>query len=89
MTAHEALRETRRRGIKLTPAGTTLRFHGPKGALSGELREALTKHKPEIIALLAEGVATYPCSRCERFAFAEPNVVCYWCRHAAEVPHYA
>ena len=86
MTAHEALRETRRRGITLTPAGTTLRFHGPKGALSGELREALTKHKPEIIALLAEGVATYPCSRCERFVFIEPDVVCYWCR---EVPHEA
>jgi len=89
VTAHEALQETRRRGIKLTPAGTTLRFHGPKGALSGELREALTEHKPEIIALLAEGVATYPCIRCDRFVFIEPDVVCYWCRRAAGAPHEA
>ena len=86
MTAHEALRETRRRGITLTPAGETLRFHGPKGALSGELREALKEHKPEIIALLVEGSSTYPCIRCDRFAFPEAGTCCYWCR---EVPHEA
>ena len=89
MTAHQALQEARHRGITLTPAGTALRFVGPKGALNEELKLALKKHKPSIIALLEEGRPTHPCSRCERFAFAEPDVVCFWCRHAAEEPHYA
>ena len=89
MTAQQAIEEARSRGIVLTPAGATLRFLGPKGALSEELKRELTRHKPEILNLLDEGRSTYPCSRCERFAFAEPNVVCYWCRHAAEVPHEA
>ena len=86
MTAHQAIQEARRRGITLTPAGATLRFVGPKGALNEELRRELKRHKPEIITLLGEGPSTYPCSRCERFVFAGPNVICYWCR---EVPHEA
>jgi len=23
---------------------------------------------------------TYPCARCQRFAFAKPGVICFWCR---------
>lgn len=80
MTAHEALQEAQRRGVVLTPAGATLRFRGPKGALSDELKSNLKRHKPEIIALLEEGYPTYPCSKCEQFAFAHADVVCYWCR---------
>ena len=87
MTAHEALREARRRGITLTPAGTALRFRGPKDALTEELKRELRKNKPEILALLDAGRSTYPCSRCARFAFAEADVICYWCRR--EVPHEA
>ena len=86
MTAHEALQEAHRRGIVLTPAGATLRFRGPKGALSDELKSSLKRHKPEIIALLGEPRSTYPRSKCEQFAFAEPDIVCYWCR---KVPHEA
>ena len=45
MTAQQALQETRRRGITLTPAGATLRFYGPRGALCGELRDHVeTEH---------------------------------------------
>ena len=83
MTAHEALQEAQRRGIVLTPAGATLRFRGPKDALNEELKHELVRHKPEIIVLLEEGRSTYPCTRCERFAFAQADVVCFWCR---EVP---
>ena len=86
MTAHEALQEAQRRGIVLTPAGATLRFRGPKDALNEAFKRELVRHKPEIIVLLGEDHSTYPCSRCERFAFAEPDIVCYWCR---EVPHEA
>ncbi len=86
MTAQQAIEEARSRGIVLTPAGATLRFLGPKDALSEELKRELKRHKPEIITLLGEGRSTYPCARCEQFAFAEAGTVCYWCR---EVPHEA
>ena len=86
MTAHEALQEAKRRGIVLTPQRTAIRFRGPRGALSEELKRALVRHKPAIIVLLGEGLSTYPCSGCERFAFAHADVVCYWCRG---VPHEA
>ena len=89
MTARDAIREAHRRGIVLTPAGTALRFVGPEGALSEDLKRELKKHKPEILNLLEEARSTYPCSRCERFVFAEPDIMCYWCRRAAEVPHEA
>lgn len=89
MTAHEVLQEAQRRGIVLTPAGRALRFRGPKDALSEDLKQALKRHKPEILQLLGEGRSTYPCSLCGRFSFAEAEVVCYWCRHAAEATHEA
>ena len=89
MTAHEVLREAQRRGIVLTPAGTALRFRGPKDALNEELKRELVRNKPEILALLVEEYATHPCVRCRRFAFAEADVVCYWCRCADEAPHEA
>ena len=86
MTAHEALKEAQLRGIVLTPAGTSLRFRGPKEALNSELKRELVRNKPEILVLLGAGPATYPCSSCGRFAFAQADVVCYWCR---EVPREA
>ena len=62
-------------------------------ALSKVLASAdpsLTLNKEsEILELLKTGRSTYPCSRCARFAFIEPDVICHWCRHAAEVPHEA
>ncbi len=86
MTAHEALQEAKRRGIVLTPQRTAIRFRGPRGALSEELKRELVRHKPEILVLLRAGRSTYPCSACGRFAFAQADVVCYWCRG---VPHEA
>ena len=43
MTAQQAIEEARSRGIVLTPAGATLRFLGPKGALSEELKRTAIK----------------------------------------------
>ena len=80
MTAHEVLAEAKRRGILLTPVGTTLRFRGPKDALNEALKRELVRHKPEIIAILGAGPETYPCSSCGQFTFSEADVVCYWCR---------
>ncbi len=80
MTAHEALQKAQRLGIVLTPVGATLRFRGPKGALSEALKRELVRHKPEIIVLLGEGLSTYPCTTCGQFAFHEADTVCYWCR---------
>ena len=89
MTAHEVLQEAQRRGIVLTPKGTALRFRGPKDALNEELKRELVRNKPEILSLLVEDRAMYPCGRCRRFTFAEADTVCYWCRHAAEATHEA
>ena len=89
MTAHEVLQEAQRRGIVLTPRGTAIRFRGPRGALSEELKRELVRHKPEIIVILEAGPETYPCSSCGQFTFAEADVLCYWCRRAAQKPHYA
>ena len=79
MTAQEALQEAQRRGIVLTPSGTTLRLRGPRDALR-DLKDELRKHKPRIIRLLAEGPPTYPCTTCRQFAFPEAGTACYWCR---------
>jgi len=57
--------------------------------LGEELKRELKRHKPEILVLLEAGSSTYPCSLCGRFSFAEADVVCYWCRHAAEATHEA
>ncbi len=86
MTAQQTIEEARSRGIVLTPAGATLRFLGPKGALSEELKRELVRNKPEILSLLVEDRSTYPCSTCGQFAFAQAGTICYWCR---EVLHEA
>ena len=86
MTAHEVVQEARRRGITLTLAGANLRVRGTEGSLSEGFKRELKRLKPEILVILQEARPTYPCSRCERFVFIEPDVVCYWCR---EVPHEA
>ncbi len=89
MTAHEAIQEAQRRGITFSTAGTTLRFRGPKDALSDDLKHELKRHKPEILEILEAGPATYPCSRCAKFSFPGPGILCLWCRRDAEVPHEA
>lgn len=52
MTPSELLAELERRGIILRPEGDAIHYTAPKGAMTDELREAIRRHKPEIIALL-------------------------------------
>ena len=52
MTATETLAELHQRGVMLEPNGDRLRYSGPKGALTSELREAIAENRSEIIAVL-------------------------------------
>ena len=52
MTSGETLAELDRRGVVLEPNGDKLRYRAPQGALTPELREAITENKAEIISTL-------------------------------------
>lgn len=51
MTAIELLAQLRGRGVIIEAKGERLRVEAPKGAMTPELREALTAHKLEVLAL--------------------------------------
>jgi hypothetical protein len=57
MTPVELIQVARAKGIELTADDDKLRVRAPTGALDSDLRNALTRHKPAIIRLLA-GPAT-------------------------------
>jgi hypothetical protein len=53
VTAKAVIAEAERRGIVLTPEATgNLRYRGPKGAMTADLRASLRQHKTEVLALL-------------------------------------
>ena len=52
MTSGETLAELERLGVVLEPNGDKLRYRAPQGALTPELREAITENKAEIISTL-------------------------------------
>ena len=52
MTALEVLSELRRRGVEVEAAGDRLRFR-PGDAVDARLREAMRRHKPEIVRLVS------------------------------------
>ena len=52
MTSSETLAELERLGVVLEPNGDKLRYRAPQGALTPELREAITENKAEIISTL-------------------------------------
>ncbi len=52
MTAAAVLEELGRRKIDLTSEGDRLRWRGPKGAFTPDLKSEITKLKPEILTLL-------------------------------------
>ncbi|HEY6361691.1 MAG TPA: amino acid adenylation domain-containing protein [Vicinamibacterales bacterium] len=52
MTALEILTHLSRQGVQLWAEGEALRCRAPKGAIAGELREALRSQKRELLALL-------------------------------------
>ena len=52
MTSGETLAKLERLGVVLEPNGDKLRYRAPQGALTPELREAITENKAEIISTL-------------------------------------
>jgi hypothetical protein len=57
MNAASLLSELTRRGVSLEPRGAVLHYRAPCGSLTPELRAALVKHKPTVLALLQNRVA--------------------------------
>ncbi len=70
MSAADVLNALAERNVKLWIEGDRLRYHGPKGALTDELRVAVSASKNDLIALLRERqaneVRTYPLSHGQR-----------------------
>lgn len=54
MMVGELLAEVNRRGAQLWAEGDQIRIRAPKGAISEELRQALTERKQEVLELLRE-----------------------------------
>jgi amino acid adenylation domain-containing protein len=52
-TVTEFLDRLASKGVKLSSAAGQLKCHAPKGSLTPEVQEGITRHKPEILALLA------------------------------------
>lgn len=55
MIAIEVLADLRHRGVELFVEDGTLRYRAPRGMLTPELREILSAHKTELVALLQGG----------------------------------
>ncbi len=53
MTLLGLLAELEERNVKVFLAGDKLRLEAPAGTLTPKLKEALVKHKPELLALLS------------------------------------
>jgi hypothetical protein len=75
VTPTELLRSLYRQGANVRVDGEALRVRAPAGVITEAIREEITALKPDLIKVLS----TYPCSSCGRFAFSQPNKVCYWC----------
>ncbi len=52
MTPTELIAELERRNVKIFLAGDKLRLEAPAGVLTPEIKEAVTKYKPELMAWL-------------------------------------
>ncbi len=52
MTHQALLAELERLNVKISLAGDKLRLDAPAGVLTPELKKAVTKHKPELLAWL-------------------------------------
>ena len=78
MNAQELLRGLREAGARIGLEEDELVVRAPTGAVPEELVERLREHKQVLIQFLKDR-ATWPCETCGRFAFPEPDLVCYWC----------
>lgn len=73
------LTELRRRGATVRPDGDSFVVNCPPGTVTPDLEDRLRAAKNDIATHLRER-PVWPCSSCKRFAFAEPDVRCFWCR---------
>lgn len=73
MTARALLADLADRDIRLSVAGDKLRINAPRGALTAELRQTLSEHKPELLEMLRQRTpGQYLASLSLRFA-GHPN----------------
>ena len=54
MTPQMVLAEVEKRGIRLRATGESILYEAPRGALTPELREAIARHKVEIMEMLMQ-----------------------------------
>ena len=52
MTAAALVADLRKRGVALAVAGDRLHWRAPKGVMIDEMREALRRHKPQVLEIL-------------------------------------
>lgn len=79
--AQALLVELEQRGIRIRVAGPGDLRVSPPEEIDQDLLGRLRAAKPELLAALT---SCWPCSRCGRFAFGRPAVVCYWCASTPE-----
>src|SRR5690349_5447256 len=74
MKARELVSDLQVKGARFEVAGGSFTVRAPHGLITGELREELTQHKPEIIALLTRSESRIEaryfkgldCPRCQK-----------------------
>jgi hypothetical protein len=86
MNPADLLTEASRRGIHLEVDGEGLRYKGPRGAMTPELREALTANKGKLRQLLTAPPADFlsedPCATCgwrDRWQWLDGRDLCRVC----------
>lgn len=76
MRAVELVAHLHSQGATVALEGADLRVRAPAHVLTDEIRELLLARKREIIRLLS----SFSCVKCGRFAFPDPDTVCFYCR---------
>lgn len=76
--AVEILRLAYKVGCRIARDGDQMRLLVPPGpgSLPAAFLQELRAHRSEILEILT----THACSGCGRFAFPEPQTLCFWCR---------
>lgn len=79
-TVAELLQQVRTKGVLLTIDGDRLRFKGPKGAMTDELKQRIQANREQIIALLQIGAET-PYRERPPYPDDQGRVKCCYCSH--------
>jgi hypothetical protein len=86
LTPGDLLAELSGRGITLEPQGDKIKYRAPVGALTPELKEAVSNHKTALLQLLtappADAMSEEPCPACgtrERWLWIDGRLLCRVC----------